>query len=56
MLGDGNVAHQEVVDLLIENGADVDRADKNGVRPLTLARQRGQTAIARALEDAGAQP
>ena len=56
VLGDGGPAHQEVVDLLIENGADVDRADNNGVRPLTHARERGQTAIARALEAAGARP
>ena len=34
VLGDGDAAHQEVVDLLIENGADVDLADKDGVRPL----------------------
>jgi ankyrin repeat protein len=56
VLGDGDTAHQDVVDLLIENGADVDRADKDGVRPLTHARNRGQTEIARALEEAGAQP
>jgi ankyrin repeat protein len=56
VFGDGGPAHREVVDLLIENGADVDRADKDGVRPLTHARDRGQTAIARALEDAGARP
>jgi ankyrin repeat protein len=56
VLGDGDAAHQEVVDLLIENGADVDRADKDGVRPLTHARNRNQTAIARALEAAGARP
>jgi hypothetical protein len=56
VLGDGDEAHQAVVDLLIENGADVDRADKDGVRPLTHARNRGQTVIARALEEAGARP
>jgi ankyrin repeat protein len=56
VLGDGDAPHQEVVDLLIENGADVDRADKDGVRPLTHARNRGQTGIARALEEAGARP
>ena len=56
VLGDGGPAHQAVVDLLIENGADMDRADKDGVRPLTHARERGQTAIARALEAAGARP
>jgi ankyrin repeat protein len=56
VLGDGDAAHQEVVDLLIENGADVDLADKDGVRPLTHARNRGQTEIARTLEAADARP
>src|SRR4029453_10228395 len=56
LLGAGAAAHQEVGDLLNENGADVDLADKDGVRPLTHARNRGQTEIARALEEAGAQP
>jgi len=56
ILGTGDEAHQAVVDLLIEHGADVDRADKDGVRPLTHARNRGQAEIARALEAAGARP
>ena len=56
VLGDGGRGHQEVVDLLLEAGADPDLADKDGVRPLTLARDRGQTEIARALEAAGARP
>ena len=56
VLGNGDEAHQEVVDRLLEAGADPDLADKDGVRPLTHARTRGQTEIARALEAAGAQP
>ena len=56
VLGDGGPAHQAVVDLLIEHGADLDIADKDGVRPLAHARARGQTAIATALEAAGATP
>jgi hypothetical protein len=42
------------VALLIENGADVDLADGDGVRPLAHARARGQHAIVRLLEEAGA--
>ena len=56
VLGNGDAAHQEVVRLLIEHGADLDIADKDGVRPLAHARARGQTEIAAALEAAGAQP
>ena len=56
VLSDGGPRHQEVVDLLIEHGADLDIADKDGVRPLAHARARGQTAIAAALEAAGATP
>ena len=56
VLADGGPAHQAVVDLLIEHGADLDIADKDGVRPLAHARPRGQTAIAAALEAAGARP
>ena len=56
VLGNGDEAHQEVVDLLLEAGADPDLADNDGVRPLTHARNRGQAEIARALEAAGARP
>lgn len=56
VLGDGDVAHQNVVKLLIEHGADLDIADKDGVRPLAHARARGQSEIAAALEAAGALP
>jgi ankyrin repeat protein len=55
VLGNGDAAHQKVVRLLIEHGADVDIADKDGVRPLAHARAKGQTVIAAALEAAGAQ-
>jgi ankyrin repeat protein len=39
---------------LLKAGARVDIADGQGVTPLAHARQRGQTAIARLLEEAGA--
>jgi uncharacterized protein len=54
LLSDGGPAHQAIVGLLIEHGADVDLADKDGVRPLAHARARGQPEIARLLEAAGA--
>lgn len=56
VLGNGDAAHQEIVRLLIEHGADLDIADKDGVRPLAHARARGQTEVATALEAAGARP
>ena len=56
VLADGGPPHQEIVRLLIEHGADLDIADKDGVRPLAHARARGQAAIAAALEAAGATP
>jgi ankyrin repeat protein len=54
LLSDGGPRHQEIVALLIDNGADVDLADGDGVRPLAHARARGQTEIAATLETAGA--
>jgi ankyrin repeat protein len=54
LLSDGGPRHQEVVALLIENGADVDRADADGVRPLVHARARGQHEIVRLLVEADA--
>jgi ankyrin repeat protein len=54
LLSDGGPRHQAIVALLIEAGADVDLADKDGVRPLAHARARGQTEIAALLMEAGA--
>jgi ankyrin repeat protein len=56
LLSDGGPRHQEIVQLLIENGADVDLADGTGIRPLAHARARGQSEIAAMLEEAGARP
>jgi uncharacterized protein len=56
LLSDGGPRHQEIVRLLIENGADVDLADGDGVRPLTHARARGQSQVVALLEEAGATP
>ena len=56
LLSDGGPRHQEIVRLLIDNGADVDLADGDGVRPLAHARARGQDEIVSLLEEAGAEP
>ena len=56
LLSDGGPAHQAIVALLIEHGADVDLADGDGVRPLAHARARGQVEIAALLQAAGARP
>lgn len=54
LLSDGRPRQQDIVALLIENGADVDLADKDGVTPLAHARTLGQTGAAALLEAAGA--
>jgi ankyrin repeat protein len=54
ILGDGGAAHTEIVRLLLAAGARHDIADAQGVTPLAHARQRGQGAIMRLLEAAGA--
>ncbi len=55
-LGDGGERYQKIVDALIRAEADVNLSDRGGVRPLTLARQKGYAEIASLLEKAGAQP
>ncbi|MFC7307014.1 ankyrin repeat domain-containing protein [Streptomyces monticola] len=53
ILGDGGKDHQEVVELLLEDGhADPDLADKSGVTPLQHAERRGYTEIAELLRTA----
>jgi ankyrin repeat protein len=54
LLSDGGPRHQAIVELLIENGADVDLADGDGVRPLAHARARDQSVIVALLEAADA--
>lgn len=54
ILGNGGPAHVEIVRLLIESGANVNLGDRDGVRPLAHATQRGQDAVARLLVRAGA--
>ncbi|MGH3136479.1 MAG: ankyrin repeat domain-containing protein, partial [Gaiellaceae bacterium] len=52
ILGDGGAAHEEVVRLLVEAGADVDLADGDGVTPLAHAQRSGYTEIAAILSRA----
>jgi len=54
ILSDGDVKHQQIVQLLIEHGADVNLPDKDGVRPLQHARTRGFQAIEQLLLKANA--
>ena len=56
VLGDGGARHVACLRALVDAGADVNLADSNGVRPLTLARQRGYQKMATILERAGARP
>lgn len=53
ILGDGGPRHQQVAKLVLDAGADPNLADRNGVTPLAHARQRGQQAVARLIEQAG---
>jgi ankyrin repeat protein len=54
VLSDGGPRHQQIVQLLIDHGANVAIADKDGVTPLQHARQRGYVAIESILVQAGA--
>ena len=53
ILGDGGPRHVETARALVEAGANVNLADRNGVTPLGHARQRGYAEIAALLERAG---
>lgn len=53
ILGDGGVAHTEIVRLLLDHRADPNKPDAQGVTPLAHARQRGQSAVAALIAAAG---
>jgi uncharacterized protein len=54
ILSNGDKAHQQIVQLLVDYGADINLADKDGVTPLQHTRERGFTEIERILLQAGA--
>jgi hypothetical protein len=53
ILGDGGPAHTEIVRLLLQDGANPNRADNAGVTPLRHARQRGRERVATLIAAAG---
>ena len=56
VLGDGGPRHTETLRALVEAGADVNLADRNGQSPLTLATARGYGTMIGLLRRAGAKP
>ncbi len=54
VLGDGGARHTAVVQALVSAGANLNIGDRSKTSPLSLAKQRGYTEIARILEQAGA--
>lgn len=54
ILNDGDVKQQETIRMLIQHGADVRIADKDGVTPLQHARKKGFKEIEEILIEAGA--
>lgn len=49
ILGDGGANHQEIVQILLDAGADPELPDGDGVTPLQHAQQRGYEEIAEIL-------
>jgi len=54
VLSDGGLNQQQIVQLLLEHGADTEIPDKNGVTPLRHAEERSFAEIADMLRQAGA--
>jgi uncharacterized protein len=54
VLGDGGKNHTDTLAALVRAGADLGIADRQGARPLALARQRGYADMVRILSEAGA--
>ncbi|HNP61731.1 MAG TPA: ankyrin repeat domain-containing protein [Nitrospirales bacterium] len=54
ILSDGGPRHQEIVQMLMKAGADVNLPDGDGISPLQHARTKGFTRIVNILESAGA--
>lgn len=49
ILGDGGKQHQQIVDILLEAGADPNLADRDGITPLQHAQNRGFNQIEKSL-------
>jgi ankyrin repeat protein len=54
VLGDGGPRHQRTLEALVDAGANLRLADRQGNTPLQLARARGYAAMVAKLEAAGA--
>jgi ankyrin repeat protein len=54
ILSDGGERHRQIIQLLVDHGADVNLPDSNGITPLAHARQRGFAQIIEILFSAGA--
>ncbi len=54
VLGDGGPRHTDTLNALVEAGANVNLADRDGRTPLALARRHGYPAMTKLLERAGA--
>lgn len=54
ILGNGGRDHQKIVQLLVDHGADVDIADRDGITPLQHAERHGYEEVAGILKKAGA--
>jgi ankyrin repeat protein len=54
VLGNGGKNHTDTLEALVKAGANLNLADRQGVTPLGLARQRGYADMVRILEAAGA--
>lgn len=54
ILGDGGKNHQQIVQLLVKHGANVNISDREGVTPLEHAQRRGYKEIEHILKEAGA--
>lgn len=54
LLSDGGPKHQQIVQLLVDAGCNVNIADRDGITPLQHARKKGYTQMVNILEKAGA--